>query len=222
MLMKNSLSEEPFWIDEPNPYSRPSASATKGSLTWLISKMFTAYALIVRLFIFALIIFLAIKFPLLWIVVLFEAVILSIRIFAPRLKETRQAKAVRIQSLAKDKTGADYLGSAIHTAGHPLLQVNQPVVFALKDSALSIYGYDNSIPVDTLSVNDLQAVNPVVFDDDYIPHVGVIDNTAQALQISFQRQGNTYICSFRRMYKVRPIEWYQAIQKARFSSEKAG
>jgi hypothetical protein len=220
--MRNSLPDEPFWIDEPNPYSRPGASATKGSLTWLISGIFKAYALVVRLFIFALIIFLAIKFPLLWIIVLLEAVILSVRIFAPRLKETRQAKAVRIQSLAKDKTGADYLGSAIHTAGHPLLHVNQPVVLALKDSELSIYSYENATPIDILSIDELLAVNPVVFDDDYIPHVGVIDNTAQALQISFQRQGNTYICSFRRMYKVRPIEWYQAIQKARFISGKAG
>ncbi len=184
--------------------------------------MFTAYALVVRLFIFALIIFLAIKFPLLWIVVLLEAVILSVRIFAPRLKETRQAKAARIQSLAKDKTGADYLGSAVHTAGHPLLEVNQPVVLALKDLELSIYSYGSSTPIDTLSVNEFLAVNPVVFDDDYVPHIGVIDNSAQALQISFQQQANTYTCSFRRMYKVRPIEWYQAIQKARFSSEKAG
>jgi hypothetical protein len=174
------------------------------------------------LFIFALLIFLAIKFPLLWIIVVLEAVILSVRIFVPRLKETRQAKAVRIQSLVKDKTGADYLGSAIHTAGHPLLQVNQPVVLALKDSELSIYSYESAAPIDILSIDELLAVNPVVFDDDYIPHVGVIDNTAQALQISFQRQGNTYIGSFRRMYKVRPIEWYQAMQKARFQSEKAG
>lgn len=222
MLMKNSLSNEPFWMDEPNPYSRASASATKGSLTWLISRMFTAYALVVRLFIFALIVFLAIKFPLLWIVVLLEAAILSIRIFAPRIKETRQAKAIRIQSLAQDKTGADYLGSAIHTAGHPLLQINQPVVLALKDSEFSIYSYESSMPIDTLSIHELVAVNPVVFDDDYIPHVGLIDSTAQALQIAFQRKGNTYTCSFRRMYKVRAIEWYQAIQKARFNSEKAG
>jgi len=217
MLMKKTFSDEPFWIDEPNPYSRSNASATKGSLTWWISRMFTAYVLVVRLFIFALIIFLAIRFPWLWIVVLLEAVILLVRFFAPRLKETRQAKAVRIQSLAKERTGADYLGSAVHTAGHPLLQVNQPVVLALKDFELSIYGYDSSTPIDTLSVNELQAVNPVVFDDDYIPHIGVIDNTAQALQISFQRQNIDCICSFRRMYKVRPIEWFHAIQKARLA-----
>jgi DNA-directed RNA polymerase subunit RPC12/RpoP len=153
--------------------------------------------------------------------VAFEAVLIAVRLFLPRIKETPQAKALRIQQLAKDKIGASYLGSAIHTAGHPLLQVNQPVVLALKDSEFSIYAYDSPIPIDTLSVNELHAINPVVFDDDYVPHVGVIDNTAQALQISFQRQNVECVCSFRRMYKVRPIEWYHAIQKARFA-EKAG
>jgi DNA-directed RNA polymerase subunit RPC12/RpoP len=183
--------------------------------------MFQVYAIFVLLSIFVGVIFLAIKFPLLWIFVAFEASLIVRHFFLARFKKTPQAKALRIQQLAKDKTGADYLGSAIHTAGHPLLQVNQPIVLALKDSELSIYGYDSSTPIDTLSVNQLQAVNPVVFDDDYMPQVGVIDNTAQALEISFKRQNMDCTCSFRRMYKVRPIEWYHAIQKARFR-EKAG
>jgi hypothetical protein len=217
MQKKNSLSDEPFWIDEPNPYSRPSANAAKGGFQ-LVSRMFTFYGFISRFLIFILIVYLAIKFPVFWFLVLFEAVILSMRIFVPRIKETQQAKVTRIQLLAKEKTGADYLGSAIHTAGHPLLQVNQPVVLALKGSEFSIYSYESSRPIDTFSVHELVTVNPVVFDDDYLPHVGMIDNTAQALQISFQRQDNTYTCSFRRMYKVRAIEWYQAIQKARFKS----
>jgi hypothetical protein len=96
-----------------------------------------------------------------------------------------------------------------------LLEVNQPVVLALKGKELSIYGYDSPIPIDTLLVCELQAVNPVVFDDEYIPHIGVLDSNAQALQISFQRKDVAYSCSFRRMMKVRPIEWYHAIQKAR-------
>ena len=221
MFTKESFHNEPFWIDEPNPYSRPSENKTKGNMTGLVSRMFTGYMLIARILIFALIVYLAIQFPVFWLLVLFEGIVLSIRIFVPRIKETQQAKAVRIQQLAKDKTGANYLGSAIHTAGHPLLQVNQPVVLALKDSELSIYAYDSPTPIDTLSLDEINAVNPVVFDDDYIPHVGAIDNTAQALQISFQRKNVECICSFRRMYKVRPIEWYHAIQKARFR-EKAG
>jgi hypothetical protein len=179
--MKNSIPDEPFWIDEPNSYSRLSTNTTKRSTTGLISGMFAGYTLVARLLIFALIVYLAIKFPVFWLLVLFEGVVLSMRIFVPRLKQTQQTKAIRIQSLAKDKTGAEYLGIAIHTAGHPLLQVNQPVVLALKGSEFSIYNYESSRPIDTLAVHELVAVDPVVFDNDYIPHVGMIDNTAQAL-----------------------------------------
>jgi hypothetical protein len=83
-------------------------------------------------------------------------------------------------------TGADFLGSAIHTAGRPLLQSNQPIVLVLKDLEFSIYSYDNSTPLDTLSVKSITEVNPVVYDDEYVPHVGVIDHWAQALQISIK------------------------------------
>jgi hypothetical protein len=222
MFTNESLSNEPFWMDEPNPYSLSIPNATeKGSASWWVSRIFQVYSIFVLLFILVIIVFLAIQFPLLWILVALEIFLIAGRFFLPRVKETRQAKALRIQQLAKDKTGANYLGSAIHTAGHPLLQANQPVVLALKDSELSIYRYDSSTPIDTISVTELQAINPVVFDDDYIPHVGVIDNTAQALQISFQRQNINCTCSFRRMYKVRPIEWFHAIQKARLA-QKAG
>lgn len=96
------------------------------------------------------------------------------------------------------------------------MQVNQSVVLALKGSELSIYSYDSPIPLDTLSIHELHAVSPIVFDDDHVPYVGILDNTAQALQISFHRYNVECLSSFRRMYKVRPIEWYHAIQKARF------
>lgn len=216
MFTKETFQNEPFWMDEPNPYARANSNATsKGNMSSWISRMLQIYAIIVLLFIFVIIVLLASKFPLLWVFVAFEVILIAGRFFLPRVKETRQAKALRIQQLAKDQTGAEYLGSAIHTAGHPLLKVDQPVVLALKENTLSIYSYDDSTPIDTIPINELLTVNPVVFDDDYIPHVGVIDNTAQALQISFQRQNITYTCSFRRMYKVRPIEWYHAIQKAR-------
>lgn len=222
MFAKEYSQNEPFWMDEPNPYSRANSNeAPKGSISWWFSKISQIYALFVLLFIFVMITFLAIKFPFLWIFVIFEAILIAGRFFLPRMKETPQAKSSRIQQLAKDRTGAQYLGSAIHTAGHPLLQVNQPVVLALKDSEFSIYSYDSPIPIDTLSVNELHAVDPVVFDDDNIPHLGVIDNTAQALQISFQRKNVECICSFRRMYKVRPIEWFHALQQARYEEKAA-
>jgi hypothetical protein len=155
------------------------------------------------------------RYPIFWIFVVPEAVILLIRIFIPWYVEKNQAKAVRIQALAKEKTRADYIGSAVHTAGHPLFQVNQKVVLVLKDTGLSMYGYESETPLHTIPVNELLAVDLVTFDDNRIPHIGIIDNTAQALQLTFSWQGKTCICSFRRMYKVRPVEWYQAVQKAR-------
>ncbi len=217
MLNMKTSPDEPFWMDEPNPYSRSHSTITKWSPTWWAWNMFLGYAVIASSFIFVFLIILAIRLPLLWILVALEAVFLAARIFFPRFKETREAKAARIQRLARDKTGADFLGSALHTAGHPLLQVSQPVVLALKDGEFAIYGYDNPTPIDTLRVKDLQAVELVVFDDDHVPHTGVIDNSAQALQLTLPWQRGTCTCSFRRMYKVRPVEWYQAIQKARLT-----
>ena len=222
MFKNKSLSNEPFWIDEPNPYYHPNPSMLiKGTPSWWIWKTIWAYSIFFLLVIFGLLIIVAINYPVFWIFVAFEAITISARIFLPRFTESNQARAIRIQQHAKEQTGADYLGSAIHTAGHPLLQTNQPIVLALKDSDLSIYSYDSSTPIDTLSVNSILDVSPVVYDDEYIPHVGVIDNTAQALQISIMRQNIDYTCSFRRMYKLRPIEWFHVIQKARLL-KKAG
>jgi hypothetical protein len=86
---------------------------------------------------------------------------------------------------------------------------------ALKDGRLSIHGYTSSTAIDTLELRDLRSIETVVYDDDRVPHTGVIDNTAQALQLTFPWHGETCVCLFRRMYKVRPVEWYQAIQTAR-------
>ena len=55
----------------------------------------------------------------------------------------------------------------------------------------------------------------MIYDDDGIPHTGIIDNTAQALQMHCLIRGQTYTYLFRRMYKVRAVGWYQAFQAAR-------
>lgn len=217
---KESMQDEPFWMDEPNPHAHSSAAFWEGRPRWMID-LFRIYVILVFSFIFFLVIFLAIKFPILWILVAVEALLISARLILPRTIETAQARALRIQQLAKDRTTADYLGSAIHTAGHPSLQVNQPVVLALKDSEIFIYGYGSPIPIDSFPVADIRAVDLVVMDDENIPHAGVIDNNAQALQITFNRRNVECLASFRRMYKVRPVEWYHAIQKARFEEKAA-
>jgi len=90
----------------------------------------------------------------------------------------------------------------------------------LKVSTLSIYDYASSVPVDEIELKYLQQIETIAYDDDRMPHSGAIDNKAQALQLTFPWRGNSCTCLFRRMYKVRPIEWYQAIQTARLTAGK--
>lgn len=214
MSTNKSMPAEPFWMDEPNPYS-DSISNSKGSpYGWLV-KSFLIWFYIISYIIFPLIVFVQFKSPFSWIFVGFYVVLFSAALILPRFRETRQSKALRIQQLAKERTGADFIGSAIHTAGHPLLKADQPLVLALKDTEICIYSYDSPTPIDTIPVKTIQTVDLVVFDDNHVPHVGVIDNTAQSLQFSFQRNNITYTCSFRRFYKVRAVDWYHAIQTAR-------
>jgi len=219
-MTEKYTNHEPFWMDEPNPYYHPkSNSATKRDVSWWFSKAIIAYTIFFVLLWFGLLIIFAINVPVLWIVVVLLAIAVLLPLFLRRIGKTKLANVTRIQQQAREKTRSDYLGSAIHIAGHPLLQVNQPVVLGLKEFELSIYSYDSSTPIDIIPVNSIIDVSPVVYDDEYIPHVGVIDNTAQALQISVKRNNFDFVCSFRRMYKMRPIEWYHSIQKTRITEK---
>lgn len=216
MLNQKPKPDEPFWKDDLNPYYRPSLIySIKGFQPRWISKLILFNTIFIYLLIFGLLILFALSVPILWLFVVIFAIATAAAIYGRRFGIANQDKVVRIQQHAKELTRTDYIGSAIHTAGHPLLQANQPVVLALRDAELSIYSYDSPAAIDTIPVADIIDTSPVVFDDDYIPHVGVIDNTAQALQITIKRQNMEYTCSFRRMYKVRPIEWFHVIQAAR-------
>jgi hypothetical protein len=53
------------------------------------------------------------------------------------------------------------------------------------------------------------------YDDERVPHIDVIDSAAQALQVTVAANGKEYTCLFRRLRKVRAIDWYHAIQKAK-------
>lgn len=227
-MQNNSIpTDQPFWVDDANPYSIKSASSprvrwleniTQGltlliRFTWLLALFFS-----ISILPFAL---LKIQFNF-WISL--SCTIIGVIIFSVfmamlyfRLRKSKRPDVASVQARAKELTGADMIGSAIHTAGHPLLQVNQPVVLALKGDELSLYDYKSSTPIDSIRVKDLQSIETVVYDEDRVPHIGVADNTAQALQITFNFRGNPCTCVFRRMYKVRAIEWYQAIQKARLT-----
>jgi hypothetical protein len=214
--MKRPAQAEPFWMDEPNPYARATPPDTQqGRLVQWLVKLMMAYASCTVWLLIAGLVFAAIKYPVVWIFLSPGILLVAVQLVLPRFIETRQAKAMRIQRYATDLLGAELVGSAIHTAGNPALLVDQPVVLALRNQELSIYSYDSPTALDTLSVPDLQSVDLVSLDDDNTPHTGVINRFAQVLQITFRRQGVAYTCSFRRMYKVRPIEWYQALQIAR-------
>ncbi len=119
-----------------------------------------------------------------------------------------------IQERARERTGASVMGSAVHVAGHPILQREQPVVLALVGDQLQFYAYENPIPLDNLSLKDIESLHTVVYDEDRIPHLDVIDSTAQALQITCLWHSKPCAFLFRRMRGVRPIDWFHALQQA--------
>ena len=123
-----------------------------------------------------------------------------------------------IQKHAKVIIGALQIDSAIHVAGHPLLQREQPIVLALVNDSLNIYAYEDSIPLDTISLKNVQGVYTVTYDDDRVPHIDAIDSAAQALQITFLWHEQSCTCLFRRMRKTKSIDWYHAIQQVRLQS----
>lgn len=121
----------------------------------------------------------------------------------------------QVQTLARQTTGAEMISSAIHVAGHPRFEREQPVVLALKGDELSIHTYQSSVPVDVIRISDIQALHTVVYDDERVPHIDVIDSNAQALQVTIATGGKEYTCLFRRLRNVRAIDWFHAIQKAK-------
>ncbi len=129
-----------------------------------------------------------------------------------------QQEVNAIQRRAEEKACAIMIGSAKHVAGEPRLERDNNVVLALTPTSLDIYDYDHASPIDSVPIRNITAVYTVVFDDERVPHLDTIDSTAQALQISFESAGVRYDCLFRTMRKVRPIDWYHAIQQTRSAS----
>jgi hypothetical protein len=132
-----------------------------------------------------------------------------------RSYEESVARARQVQAQAREKTRALCIGSAVHVAGHPNLDRDQPVILALKSQALEILHYHEAQTLASIALDELVAVLTVVYDDERVPHLDAIDTTAQALQVGFRQDSQEWTCLFRRMKPARPIDWYHAIQKAR-------
>ena len=215
MFKKDLPDEPPFWKDDPNPYWKPKPG--QQTQTIRVSNPLAWISILWQLVMIVFVVLFAFQYPWLWLVVLYLSIAAALRYQMFRRQNKLVKEVAEIQQSAVTRIGASLLGSAIHTAGHPLIQAGQPVVLALKDDNLLIFSYLSSTPIDKISIKDIQFVDLVTYDDEGVPHIGVIENAAQALQLHFLWHGQTCTCLFRRMFKVRPVEWYHAIQAVRLA-----
>lgn len=203
---------QPFWEDEPTWVGARVASNTR-VMELGVGLTITATLLTVALLPALILLAISPWLALAW--VIFMAVALFFN-FRQRQRQRRLiAKIADIQQRAQARAHAAYIGSAIHVAGHPVLKRDQPIVLALTEGGLAFYDYTSQTPIDTLPIPQLLTAQTVVYDDERVPHVDVIDSAAQALQLTFTRNGQTGTCLFRQMRKVRPVDWYHALQQAK-------
>jgi len=208
------MNNSPFWEDGFFPDMQPKRQAFLLPRPW--HGFLVLYQVVLILVPAAVLWFISPWFFLFYIVLMVSAY--SLMIYRRRKFLSDQDRIRQVQNAARELTGAAKIGSAIHVAGHPALQREQPVVIVLIDARLVLYPYEKAVPLDEIPVSQIGSVQTVVYDDERVPHVDVIDSTAQALQFSFRRNGNDFSCLFRRMQNLRPIEWYHAIQQARLQS----
>lgn len=130
-----------------------------------------------------------------------------------RLSTKQQVKVTQMR--AQEKIGTPFIGSATHVAGHPLLIRDQRIVLALKEGQLFFFNFTSQDAIGSIPVKEIKKLNTVVYDNERVPYIDVIDSAAQALQIQFTWQEEILTCLFNRMQNMRPIDWYHAIQKER-------
>jgi len=139
--------------------------------------------------------------------------------FAMWRYRVKSRNSIDIQERARTQTGSSHIGSAIHVAGHPILERDQQVVLAISQGRLSFYSYDSPIPLDSLELADIQCIELIGYNDERVPIRGVVDSSAQVLEIIIDRGTGKWTCLFRKMRPVRPIDWYHAIQQAKYRSK---
>ena len=142
--------ETPFWMEGAIRYP-VTGSPIKNPAAW-IAVLISAYRLIFYGSTLVLLVVLALLNPWLWTGVAIWVGILVLILLAVRRGARLRKRIMEVQQRAKLQTGALQIGSTLHTAGHPLLQVDEPVVLALKPGDLSIHNYASPIPIDTILI----------------------------------------------------------------------
>jgi hypothetical protein len=209
------MIELPFWEDYPFPDVKPTppTSLYPRFLIGIIAVY--RWLLLGILLVVPAVLFAYVSPWLLGLYILLLVYFISITIYRRKKFLSNKNRISQIQDKARQRTGCEIIGSAIHVAGHPALQREQPVVLALLDGRLVLYPYERAVPLDEMALSQIKNVQTVVYDDEHVPHVDVIDPAAQAIQITFQRDQGEFTCLFRRLRNLRSIDWYHAIQQAR-------
>lgn len=198
--------QQQFWKDEPELYIY--SKLPLDVIRWGCS---VSHLLILGLLLF----FIYRLSPLLvWAWIVSFIISISAGYYSRTQMKLRTKQIAQIQQRALELSGAEMIGSAIHVAGHPHLEREQNIVLALSMPNLLIYSYESDRPLVIIPLQQIVAIQTVVYDDDRIPHVDVIDSTAQAIQLTQNYDGYEIHFLLRRMKKVRPIDWYHAIQEA--------
>jgi hypothetical protein len=208
--MPISQSPQPFWIDKLDETSIQKVSK-------IFYPIFIINGVISVIFIigFGWILF-HIAHPILaWMWLVLIAISTISGYIRKRHKKLEIQRVNDIQKRALEKTGASVMGSAIHVAGVPQLKREQNVVLALIEPNLVVFSYDYNQPLVTIPIQKIITVQTVVYDDERIPHIDVVDASAQAIQLILNYDKQEIACLFRNMKKIRPIDWYHAIQKVR-------
>jgi hypothetical protein len=204
------IEKQPFWKDEPEVALRRFSS---NQAKYPYFAYITTAVRVVILIMVAILLYKSPVIMLAWLILF--GLPLVIRIIFFRSARTYVQSTKDIQGLAREKTGASSIGSAIHVAGYPLLQRDQQVVLAIVGDQLNIYNYEDPTPLDSVSLKNIQAIYTVSYDDDRVPHIDAIDSVAQALQLTFLWQEQPCTCLFRRMRTMKPVDWFHAIQQTR-------